>query len=231
MNTNLISQIESLNSIEQELILLSNTFENNITLSSSFGIEDQVITHFIYLSKLNNLDIFTLDTGRLFKETYDVWYKTELQYQLKIKAFYPNSAQIADYVNTNGINAFYDSQDLRKKCCYIRKVEPLNRALKDVKVWITGLRAEQSDNRNQLKKLEWDSERQLYKYNPLTNWSTEEVVDYLRKNGVPFNVLHDQNFVSIGCAPCTRAVTPGEDFRAGRWWWEDQSKKECGLHR
>jgi phosphoadenosine phosphosulfate reductase len=231
MNTSLIKQIKALNNIEQELILLSNTFENNITLSSSFGIEDQVITHFIYLSKLNNLDIFTLDTGRLFRETYDVWYKTELQYKIKIKAFYPDSAQIVEYVNSNGINAFYDSQDLRKSCCFIRKVEPLNRALKDVKVWITGLRAEQSDNRNQLKKLEWDSERQLYKYNPLINWTTDDVVTYLRKNGVPFNVLHDQNFVSIGCAPCTRAVTPGENFRAGRWWWEDQSKKECGLHR
>ena len=154
-----------------------------------------------------------------------------LQYNKKIKAYYPNSERIEDYVNENGINAFYNSIGLRKECCFIRKVAPLGRALKDAKIWITGLRAEQSENRNTLKKIEWDEERQLYKYNPLLNWSTQEVVTYLKKFGVPYNTLHDENFVSIGCAPCTRALKPGEDFRAGRWWWEDKTKKECGLHR
>ena len=172
-----------------------------------------------------------MDTGRLFPQTYDVWDKTLLQYKATIKAYYPRNEKVENYVNKNGINAFYNSVESRKECCFIRKVEPLNRALKDVSVWITGLRAEQSNNRSDLKKIEWDEERQLYKYNPLLDWTTEEVVNYLKQNGIPYNTLHDEHFVSIGCAPCTRATLPGEDFRAGRWWWEDKSKKECGLHR
>jgi phosphoadenosine phosphosulfate reductase len=167
----------------------------------------------------------------LFPETYAVWDKTLLQYKATIKAYYPNNDKVENYVNTNSINAFYNSVELRKECCFIRKVEPLNRALQGAKIWITGLRAEQSENRNSIQKLEWDEQRQLYKYNPLLNWTTAEVVNYLKKHGVPYNTLHDSNFVSIGCAPCTRALKEGEDFRAGRWWWEDQSKKECGLHR
>lgn len=217
--------------IEESLRNLSKQVSGKIVFSTSFGIEDQVLSHIIFQNKIENIEVFTLDTGRLFPQTYDVWDKTLLQYKATIKAYYPRNEKVENYVNENGINAFYNSVESRKECCFIRKVEPLNRALKDVSVWITGLRAEQSDNRSDLKKIEWDEERQLYKYNPLLDWTTEEVVNYLKQNGIPYNTLHDEHFVSIGCAPCTRATLPGEDFRAGRWWWEDKSKKECGLHR
>jgi phosphoadenosine phosphosulfate reductase len=231
MDKKLIEFIENENNIESELTFLSENFNQKIVFSSSFGIEDQVVSHVIFSKKIKNIEVFTLDTGRFFAETYAVWDKTLLQYNANIKAYYPNTEKVEAYVNTNGINAFYNSVELRKECCFIRKVVPLNRALNGAKIWITGLRAEQSDNRNGLKKIEWDEDRQLYKYNPLLNWSTEDVIRYLKKFGVPYNTLHDENFVSIGCAPCTRAVTSGEDFRSGRWWWEDKSKKECGLHR
>lgn len=231
MDKKLIEFIENENNIESELTFLSENFNQKIVFSSSFGIEDQVVSHVIFSQKIKNIEVFTLDTGRFFAETYAVWDKTLLQYNANIKAYYPNTEKVEAYVNTNGINAFYNSVELRKECCFIRKVEPLNRALNGAKIWITGLRAEQSDNRNGLKKIEWDEDRKLYKYNPLLNWSTEDVIRYLKKFGVPYNTLHDENFVSIGCAPCTRAVTLGEDFRSGRWWWEDKSKKECGLHR
>ncbi|MQP53342.1 MULTISPECIES: phosphoadenylyl-sulfate reductase [unclassified Flavobacterium] len=231
MNTKLIQFLETTNNLELELDFLANNFNEKIVFSTSFGIEDQVISHEIFSQNLNNIEVFTLDTGRFFAETYAVWDKTLLQYNKKINAYYPNTEKVENYVNENGINAFYNTIELRKECCFIRKVAPLGRALKGAKIWITGLRAEQSENRNTLKKIEWDEERQLYKYNPLLNWSTEDVVTYLKKFGVPYNTLHDENFVSIGCAPCTRALKPGEDFRAGRWWWEDKTKKECGLHR
>lgn len=226
--------LESLNSqtnIEESLENLSKQISGKIVFSTSFGIEDQVLSHIIFQNKIENIEVFTLDTGRLFPQTYAVWDKTLLQYKATIKAYYPSHEKVENYVNGNGINAFYNSVELRKECCFIRKVEPLNRALKDVSVWITGLRAEQSENRSDLKKIEWDEERQLYKYNPLLDWTTQDVINFLQKHGVPYNTLHDENFVSIGCAPCTRATQPGEDFRAGRWWWEDKSKKECGLHR
>jgi phosphoadenosine phosphosulfate reductase len=231
MNTTLIHQLESLSVLEDGLIFLANNTNEKIVFSTSFGIEDQVISHAIFSQNINNIEVFTLDTGRFFAETYAVWDKTLLHYNRKIKSYYPNTEKTENYVNENGINAFYNSVELRKECCFIRKVEPLGRALKDAKFWITGLRAEQSDNRGNLKKIEWDEERQLFKYNPLLDWKTDDIVNYLRKNGVPYNKLHDENFVSIGCAPCTRALQPGENFRDGRWWWEDVSKKECGLHR
>lgn len=231
MDIKLIEFLENENNLESGLEFLSKKYNQKIVFSTSFGIEDQVISHAIFGQNIRNIEVFTLDTGRFFAETYAVWDKTLLQYNVNIKAYYPNTEKVEAYVNTNGINAFYNSVDLRKECCFIRKVEPLNRALQGAKIWITGLRAEQSDNRNGLKKMEWDEDRQLYKYNPLLNWSTEDVVQFLKKFGVPYNTLHDENFVSIGCAPCTRAVTPGEGFRSGRWWWEDKSKKECGLHR
>lgn len=231
MKTELIQFLENANNIGEELDFLVNNFNGKIVFSTSFGIEDQVISHVIFSRNLNNVEVFTLDTGRFFAETYAVWDKTLLQYGKNIKAYYPYADKVENYVNKNGINAFYNSVELRKECCFIRKVVPLGRALKDANVWITGLRTEQSENRNALKKIEWDEERQLYKYNPLLDWSTEDVVMFLKKFGVPYNTLHDENFVSIGCAPCTRALKPGEDFRAGRWWWEDKSKKECGLHR
>lgn len=231
MQNHFIESLESQPNIEENLKNLSQQVTGKIVFSTSFGIEDQVISHLIFQNKIENIEVFTLDTGRLFPQTYAVWDKTLLQYKANIKAYYPSNEKTENYVNANGINAFYNSVELRKECCFIRKVEPLNRALKDVSVWITGLRAEQSENRNDLKKIEWDEERQLYKYNPILDWTTQDVVNFLKKNGVPYNTLHDENFVSIGCAPCTRATKPGEDFRAGRWWWEDKSKKECGLHR
>ena len=219
------------NDLTESLRFLSENFTGKIVFSTSFGIEDQVITNEIFTSKLNNIEVFTLDTGRLFPETYAVWDKTNLQYGKQIKAYYPQASTLEKYVNQNGINGFYASVENRKECCHIRKVEPLNRALEGANLWITGLRAEQSQNRQNVQLLEWDQNFKLYKYNPLLNWTLEEVVSCLKQNGVPYNVLHDKGYVSIGCAPCTRAIKEGEDFRAGRWWWEDQSKKECGLHK
>lgn len=231
MKNTLLKIVAENKSLEEKLKQISNAVQGKIVFSTSFGIEDQVISNAIFSQGIKNIEVFTLDTGRLFPETYSVWDKTQLQYNTKIKAYYPNTNTIENFANENGINAFYNSVDLRKECCFIRKVEPLNRALVGATVWITGLRAEQSNNRNDLNEIEWDEEKQLYKFNPLLNWTTEEVVQYLKRNAVPYNLLHDKGFVSIGCAPCTRAIQPGDDFRAGRWWWEDQSKKECGLHR
>lgn len=231
MNYNFLEQLTKNADLESNLLALASTIKEKILFSTSFGIEDQVISHALFSQGIGSVEVFTLDTGRLFPETYAVWDKTLLQYKANIKVYYPETNSIEKYVNTNGINGFYNSVELREECCFIRKVEPLNRALKDGKVWITGLRSEQSNHRNNLKKIEWDDERQLFKYNPLLDWSKDDVINYLKKYGVPYNTLHDENFVSIGCAPCTRAIKPGEDFRAGRWWWEDKSKKECGLHR
>lgn len=231
MTEELLKIVVESKTLEEKLKQIAQTIQGKIVFSTSFGIEDQVISHAIFSQQIKNIEAFTLDTGRLFPETYAVWDKTQLQYNAKIKAFYPNSNAIEKYINENGINAFYNSVDLRKECCFIRKVEPLKKALIGATIWITGLRAEQSDNRNDLKEIEWDEEKQLFKFNPLLNWSTNEVVEYLKQNAVPYNVLHDKGFVSIGCAPCTRAINLGDDFRAGRWWWEDQSKKECGLHQ
>lgn len=231
MKHNLEKLIEGAKTLEEKIRFLANTVEEKIVFSTSFGVEDQVVSHAIFSQKIQNIEVFTLDTGRFFPETYAVWDKTRLQYGAKIKAYYPITSSVESFVNKQGINAFYDSVDLRKQCCTIRKVEPLDRALEGAAIWITGLRAEQSANRNGLQEIEWDEQRQLYKYNPLLNWTTQEVTTYVKKHGIPYNVLHDKGFVSIGCAPCTRAIKEGEDFRAGRWWWEDQSKKECGLHQ
>jgi phosphoadenosine phosphosulfate reductase len=215
--------------ILQSLQILSKKFEGEIVFSSSFGIEDQVITDFIFKNNLP-IKVFTLDTGRNFQETYSTWNKTLLKYKKPIDVFYPNTEGVEKLVREKGPNSFYDSVENRKECCYIRKVEPLNRALKNQKLWITGIRAEQSANRHDMSNLEWDGGHNLIKYHPLFDWSFEEVKQYVRENGIPYNPLHDKGFVSIGCAPCTRAIQVGEDFRAGRWWWEDASKKECGLH-
>ena len=231
MRNKLLKIVEDYKSLEAKIQQISNLVQGKIVFSTSFGMEDQVISHAIFSQEIKNIEIFTLDTGRLFPETYSVWDKTLLQYNAKIKAYYPNTNGIENFINENGINAFYNSVDLRKECCFIRKVEPLNRALVGATVWITGLRAEQSNNRNTLEEIEWDEEKQLFKFNPLLNWTTEDVVTYLKQNAIPYNSLHDKGFVSIGCAPCTKAIKPGDDFRAGRWWWEDQSKKECGLHK
>lgn len=216
-------------SIEKTLQLLTETFPTQVAFSTSFSFEDQVITDLVE-KNTKGIFIFTLDTGRLFSETYNVWSRTNDQYGLKIKSFAPRTDEIESFVNENGPNAFYESVELRKSCCFIRKVEPLQRALAGQSVWITGLRAEHSPLRKTHEIIEWDDVNKIIKYNPLLHWTSEEVIDYVKQNNVPYNVLHDRGFISIGCAPCTRAVKPGEDFRAGRWWWEDASKKECGLH-
>jgi phosphoadenosine phosphosulfate reductase len=216
-------------SIPETQSLLANQLPGQVTFSTSFSVEDQVIAHHILSAGLP-ISIFTLDTGRLFPETYSVWSTTNEKYATKITAYYPDRDLLEEYLNSKGPNAFYGSVANRKECCHIRKVEPLRRALHGQSIWITGLRAEHSPERKDHGIIEWDNGNQVIKYNPLLHWDTTAVKDYIDSNDVPYNSLHDKGFVSIGCAPCTRAIRPGEDFRAGRWWWEDNSKKECGLH-
>jgi phosphoadenosine phosphosulfate reductase len=215
--------------LDEVLIELAKEFPGQVTFSTSFSFEDQVITHKI-LSKQLPITIFTLDTGRLFPETYSVWSATNERYHTHIKAFYPDHSLLEDFIAVKGPNSFYESVENRKGCCYIRKVEPLKRALKDNAIWITGLRAEHSADRHDMPQVEWDEGNNVIKYHPILHWTTEEVKQYINQNNIPYNPLHDRGFVSIGCAPCTRAIRPGEDFRAGRWWWEDNTNKECGLH-
>jgi phosphoadenosine phosphosulfate reductase len=224
----LLDQLSRL-TIKEALELLSAEFPGQVVFSTSFSVEDQVIAHHILTDSIP-ISIFTLDTGRLFAETYSVWSRTNEKYDTKILAYYPDRALLEDYLNERGPNAFYESVVNRKDCCHIRKVEPLRRALGGKAVWVTGLRAEHSPERKDHQLIEWDENNKVIKYNPMLHWNTEEVKDYIDENEVPYNALHDKGFVSIGCAPCTRAIRPGEDFRAGRWWWEDSSKKECGLH-
>ncbi len=200
-----------------------------ITFANSFGAEDMVLTDIINKAQLP-IEIFSLDTGRLPAETYTLMSEVEKQYATKPVIFFPRHETVEDYVRTNGINAFYESIELRKACCHMRKVEPLKRALKDKQAWVTGMRAEQASTRASLPTQEFDDSNQLEKFNPLSDWTEKEVWAYIRMYNVPYNALHDQFYPSIGCAPCTRAVAMGEDVRAGRWWWEDPQNKECGLH-
>ena len=220
-------EISSLNAADG-ITFLSRQFPRKIVFSSSLGQEDQVITQIIFSNNLD-IEIFTLDTGRLFYETHDLLAKTESRYHKKIKVFSPERDSVEKLVQERGINGFYDSIENRKACCFVRKVEPLQRALKGNTIWITGLRGEQSTNRSAMQKIEWDETNQIIKYNPLLDWNYEEMLAYIKQNKIPYNPLHDKGFVSIGCAPCTRAILPGEEARAGRWWWEN-SQKECGLH-
>jgi phosphoadenosine phosphosulfate reductase len=208
---------------------LADHFAGGIVFSTSFGWEDQVITHMIFANHIP-IKVFTLETGRLFPETYYVWNRTMEMYGQPIHAYYPQSEALERMVNTKGPNSFYESVDNRKECCGIRKLEPLNRALAGNQCWITGIRAEQSVNRQDMHNVEWDEQHQLTKFHPIFEWTLEDVKAYIKQYNVPYNTLHDKGFPSIGCLPCTRAIREGEDFRAGRWWWEDQSKKECGLH-
>jgi len=202
---------------------------HSVAFANSLGAEDMVLVDLIRKNKLN-VEIFSIDTGRLPSETYHLIQEVEDKYEFKIKIYFPNQEKVESYVNLNGINAFYNSLDLRKSCCGIRKVEPLNRALKDKKAWITGMRQEQSQTRQTLQEEEFDEAHQSQKLNPLSSWSEHEIWAYIKINEVPYNALHDQFYPSIGCAPCTRAISEGEDVRAGRWWWEDPQNKECGLH-
>lgn len=222
-----INEIQSLDLVGS-LRRIAEKFPGLVKFSSSLGHEDQVITDAIYKNNIS-IEVFTLDTGRLFYETYELIERTNARYKTSLKVYFPDAADVETFVTEKGINSFYESVENRKECCFIRKVKPLNRALEGAKVWITGLRAEQSENRKEMPMVEWDEVRQLYKFNPLINWSYDEMIKYITDNNVPYNPLHDNGFISIGCAPCTRAIEPGEDARAGRWWWET-SKKECGLH-
>ena len=224
-----IAEAASVVSIDELLLALVNQFPGKVIFSTSFSYEDQVITHKILSNNLP-IKIFTLDTGRLFSETYSVWRATNEKYNTHIKAYYPDAISLENFVSEKGPNSFYESVENRKDCCFIRKVEPLKRALKDNSIWITGLRAEHSIDRSDMPQVEWDESNNIIKYHPILHWTTEEVKRYINENNIPYNILHDKGFVSIGCAPCTRAIKAGEDFRAGRWWWEDDSKKECGLH-
>jgi phosphoadenosine phosphosulfate reductase len=197
--------------------------------STSLSEEDQVITHYIFANNLP-IRVFTLDTGRLFPETYAVLASTLERYGKKIEVYFPKHEGVEKLITEKGPSSFYTSLENRKECCFIRKVEPLNRALEGVECWVTGLRAEHSENRKAMPMVEKDEARNIIKVHPLTHWTTEEVKEEIKKHNIPYNILHDRGFVSIGCQPCTRAIKVGDDFRAGRWWWENTDKKECGLH-
>lgn len=200
-----------------------------ITLASSFNIEDQVLTEMV-LKAHKKARIFTLDTGRLFQETYETMHRTMQTYNFKYEVYAPESSEVEELTSNYGPDLMYESVVYRKMCCDIRKMKPLKRALNSVDAWICGLRKEQSEERSGGDIVQWDENFGIYKINPLFNWTLDQVKEYAAENNVPYNKLFDQGFVSIGCAPCTRAVKPGEDFRAGRWWWESDEKRECGLH-
>ncbi len=216
-------------SIKEQLEFLAKQFKGKIAFSTSFGQEDQIITDIILKNKIY-IDVFTLDTGRMFEETYKVWNKTNEKYNTKIIPYFPVKEDVEKMLLEKGTHSFYNSIEDRKECCNIRKVHPLKRALKNVDLWITGLRAEQSVTRTELALLEENKTFNTIKFNPLTAWTINDVLKYLKENNVPYNELHDKGFLSIGCSPCTRAIKKGEDIRAGRWWWESKDKKECGLH-
>lgn len=215
--------------LTERLTLLAEQFPGRVAFSTSLGQEDQVITDAIWRHDLP-IRVFTLDTGRLFEETYELIDQTCARYGKVMEVYFPDTSEVEALTSARGHFSFRDSVEDRKTCCHLRKVRPLERALQDVDVWITGLRREQSPNRQAMRILEWDDAYGLLKANPLIDWSTAEMVSYLERHGVPDNPLHRRGFLSIGCAPCTRAIAAGEDPRAGRWWWET-SKKECGLHR
>lgn len=200
-----------------------------ITFANSLGAEDMVLTD-ILRGHFPGIEVFVLDTGRLHDETYALLAQVQARYGQDIRVYYPEAKAVQDYVETQGINGFYHSVDARKRCCGVRKVEPLKRALSGKDAWITGLRRAQAVTRADLPAVEWDAGNGLHKINPLVDWSETDVWEYLRGFSVPYNALHDRHFPSIGCAPCTRAIALGEDVRAGRWWWENPESKECGLH-
>lgn len=228
MLSDLNRELKDRNLVER-LRYLADNYLDKIVFSTSFGWEDQVISHLIFSNDIP-IKVFTLDTGRLFNETYYVWTRTLEIYGKPIHAYYPNTEAVENLVSSKGPNSFYESVENRKECCFIRKIEPLKRALSGNEIWVTGIRAEQSENRQHMEQLEWDEGNRIIKFHPLFDWTLQQVKDFVKANNIVYNPLHDKGFVSIGCAPCTRAIKEGEDFRAGRWWWEDKSKKECGLH-
>jgi len=216
-------------SAEEVLTFFNKEFGSSVCLSSSLGAEDQVLTHMA--ASINpKFRIFTLDTGRLFPETLNLIQKTRDQYNNNIEVYFPDYKLVQQMVREKGINLFYENVENRKLCCQIRKMEPLKRALEGMQAWITGIRKDQTINRFNTNVVEWDEGNEIVKINPLYRWSEKMVWEYIHKHQIPYNELHDKGFPSIGCQPCTRAVAAGEDTRAGRWWWEDQGHKECGLH-
>jgi len=215
--------------IVEKLKFIAEQHPGKVVFTTSFGYEDQVITDCIFKNDID-IKVVTLDTGRIFPETYKVYRSTLERYKKPIKAYFPPTAEVEVLLDKKGPFSFYDSLEKRKECCFIRKVIPLKRALAGNTIWITGLRASQSNNRSDMREFELDGGNNIVKFNPLMTWSLEQTIEYVKENNVPYNVLHDKGFVSIGCEPCTRAIQPGDDFRAGRWWWEQGSGKECGLH-
>ena len=231
-----VNEIEDLNarfageSPEKLLVWAAERFAGRLRLACSFGAEDVALVDIVARHELGIVP-FVLDTGRLHQETYDVMDRFRSKYGIDFETYFPNTQAIEQLLSAKGPNSFYESVDNRKECCHIRKVEPLNRALAGRDGWITGLRREQAVTRASLPKIELDdSHGGIVKLNPLADWTEAQVWDYIRHYDVPYNVLHDRGFPSIGCAPCTRAIDPGEDIRAGRWWWEAPEHKECGLH-
>ena len=233
MNREEIAQLNKrfgASSPEEVLKYFLDSYGDRIALSSSRGLEDQVLTDMV--CKLTDTPhIFTLDTGRLFPETYSLIDRTNMHYGIKISVYFPEREAVEKYVCECGMNGFYESIANRKRCCQVRKLEPLSRAFKGLEVWICGLRREQSVTREGMQMIEWDEAHGLIKLNPLIGWSEQEVRDYIKGHKVPYNKLHDNGYPSIGCQPCTRAVREGEDIRAGRWWWESPDHRECGLHK
>lgn len=213
----------------ERLASLRAAVPGRIVFTTSFGIEDQAIAHWIFTERLG-IEVVTLDTGRLFPSTYKLWQETEERYGQRIRSWHPDGAALAAFVADAGINGFYHSKAARLDCCGIRKVEPLGRALAGASGWVTGLRADQSGARGAVQVASWDEERALVKAAPLFDWSREAVADFCVAENVPINPLHAQGYPSIGCEPCTRAIAPGEPERAGRWWWETDDARECGLH-
>jgi phosphoadenosine phosphosulfate reductase len=236
MDEKLKKEIEETNkkleksSAEEVLRWAIDRFSSKIAFASSFGAEDCVVIDMI--AKINpKTKIFTLDTGRLPEETYDVMERIREKYKISIEVYFPDRKVVEELETKEGFYSFRKSIEARKYCCGIRKIEPLKRALSGLDAWITGLRREQAVTRGQTGKVEIDAANNLVKVNPLADWKEKEVWDYIKKHNVPYNALHDKNYPSIGCAPCTRAIKPGEDVRAGRWWWELPEQKECGLHK
>ncbi|MCE7700133.1 MAG: phosphoadenylyl-sulfate reductase [Methanobacterium paludis] len=221
-------KLEGKNLIDS-LSILSEHFNGKVIFTTSFGLEDQVVTDLIFANKIP-IRVVTLDTGRLFEETYKTYSQTLDKYHQSIEVFAPEAGEVENLLTAKGPFSFYASIENRKECCHIRKVHPLMRALKGMECWVTGIRADQSTGRQHMHAVEWDEVHEMVKFNPLFDWTYNQVREYIDKNHIPYNILHDRGFVSIGCAPCTRAIREGEDFRAGRWWWEENSGKECGLH-
>jgi len=213
----------------ERLTSLRDSVDGRIVFTTSFGLEDQALTHMIFDAALG-IEVVTIDTGRLFPSTYKLWADTEEKYARRIKPYYPNAEALSEFVADWGINGFYHATEARSGCCGVRKVEPLQRALAGAKGWVTGLRADQSGARGAVPLAAWDETHKLVKTAPLYDWTRDQALAFVESNAVPINPLHAQGFLSIGCEPCTRAVAPGEPERAGRWWWESDESKECGLH-